>query len=204
MYTEYSKPQITDCLSACLSSFPQSRVWPPNLASTPRSLSYIAATTNQLGMRAHRSSQLVAIPFVRGIYPMNQVWAPLMHSDQPPPDWLPHQSQWLLFEQGYQYIFELDWSWSWRAYPSSFDRQLEVDLHLQNVFSSIGASGSDGELSDQNTRVVKYKSFGDRCSGLQEHLGPPLSANNMFGSSNHMPGSTWQGRPQSWEHVVSL
>jgi len=48
---------------------------------------------------------------------------------------------------------------------------IAVILHQQNVFLSLGASGSVWELSDQNSRVVESQSCLDQCSGFQVHQG---------------------------------
>jgi len=86
-----------------------------------------------------------------------------------------------------------------------------VEQRQQNVFRSLGASGSVWELLDQYPRVVKSQSLLDQCSGLQVCQGAPGSAGDKFGSVDRKPVSTWQRRwqprqcwPQTWEHVKSL
>jgi len=72
-------------------------------------------------------------------------------------------------------------------------------IHQQNVFLSLGASGSIWELSDQNPRVVKSQSRLDRCSGLQVHLGAPGSAGEKPRSADDKSGSTSNHSRAVWE-----
>ena len=74
---------------------------------------------------------------------------------------------------------------------------LTATIHQQNVFLSLGVSGSVRELSDQNPRVVKCHSLLERCSDLQVHLGAPGSAKNK-------PGSTWERQQQALEYSQQI
>ena len=84
------------------------------------------------------------------------------------------------------------------------------DLHQQNVFLSLGASGSVRELSDQNYRVAQSQSWRDWWSGLQMLLGPIQRPSGGPGSagekqlwhrrSGDNQGSTCERRRQAWEH----
>jgi hypothetical protein len=93
---------------------------------------------------------------------------------------------------------------------TNVNANLFLYVHQQNVFWSLGASGSVWELSDQNPRVVKSQSVLDRCSGLQVHLGAPRTADNKPWSTWVRPRQAWERRPkawkrqqQAWEHIES-
>jgi len=92
-----------------------------------------------------------------------------------------------------------------------FAHSTTLNDYQQNVFWSLGASGSVWELSDGNPRVFKSWSVLDWCSGLQVHLGAPGSASDKSGSADQKPRNTqerqqqaWQCRPQVWMHIEPL
>jgi len=79
-------------------------------------------------------------------------------------------------------------------------KPFNIQFHQQNVSLSLGASGSVWKLSDQNPRVVKFKSILDWCSGLYVQLGAPATNLGGHGRFGDNLGRAWECRQQAWKH----
>jgi hypothetical protein len=80
-----------------------------------------------------------------------------------------------------------------------FAHSTALNDHQQNVFSSLGASGSDWELLDGNPRAVKPRSLLDRCIGLLVHVGAPGSAGDKPESTDYKSGYILNHSRAVWE-----